>query len=115
MVLEPLTLPPGAVLPSTPASELEWLRVAGGVLDLSLEGEQLPFRWKSGAERTFRVGQRLPAIADGTRMTLRNADDVPLLLWRLTIMPTETGTSAATASPERGTQAAGVRDSPLSP
>jgi hypothetical protein len=66
---------------------------------MTLEGEQLPFRWKSGAERTFRRGQYLPALQPGTRMALRNAEDDPLVLYRLTIAPVDSSaTTAGTAS-----------------
>ena len=64
-------------------------------MGMTLEGETLPFRWKSGAERTFRSGQYLPALRPGTRMTLRNAEDDPLVLYRLTLMPMGGGTPTA--------------------
>jgi hypothetical protein len=64
---------------------------------MTLEGERLPFRWKSGAERTFRYGQYLPALQPGTRMTLRNAADDPLVLYRLTLTPI--ASNATTAGP----------------
>jgi hypothetical protein len=95
LVLERLTLPPGSALPAQEASPLVWTEIGEGAVGLTLEGEQLPFRWKSGAERTFRGGQYLPVVQPGTRMTLRNADDSPLVLYRLTITPSGAGGSAA--------------------
>jgi hypothetical protein len=66
-------------------------------LGLTLAGEHLPLRWKSGAERTFRPGQYLPALQDGTRMTFRNAGDEDLVLYRLMIVPEMTPGAAGTA------------------
>jgi hypothetical protein len=91
IVLERLTLPPGSALPPQEANPLVWTGVGAGVLGLTLEGEHLPFRWKSGAERTFRPGQYLPPIQPGTHLTLRNAGEDPLILYRLTLTPRGTG------------------------
>ena len=44
-----------------------WTEIGEGAVGMTLEGEQLPFRWKSGAERTFRHGQYLPVLQPGTR------------------------------------------------
>jgi hypothetical protein len=93
--LERLTLPLGSALPPQEASPFTWTEVGEGALGLTLEGEQLPFRWKSGAERTFRHGQYLPALQPDTRMTFRNAGDTPLVLYRLTLTPSDAGGSAA--------------------
>jgi hypothetical protein len=75
-----------------------WTEVGAGALGLTLEGEHLPFRWKSGTERTFRPGQSLPTLQPGTQMTLRNAGDDPLVLYRLTITP-RGAEGAATGTP----------------
>jgi hypothetical protein len=100
VVLERLSLPRGSALPPQEASPLVWTEIGEGAVGLTLEGEQLPFRWKSGAERTFRGGQYLPVVQPGTRMTLRNAEDRPLVLYRLTITPSGTeGLAAATPGP----------------
>jgi hypothetical protein len=62
-----------------------------------LEGERLPFRWKSGTERSFGVAQIPPVFPAGTLVTLRNADDDPLVLYRLTLTPSgAAGPPAAT-------------------
>ena len=98
LVVEQLTLPPGNALPAQEASPLAWTGVEAGALGLTLEGEHLPFRWKSGAERTFRAGQYLPALQPGTMMTLRNAGDDSLVLDRLTITPSGAA-GAATGTP----------------
>jgi hypothetical protein len=95
LVLKRLTLPPGSALPQREATPLVWTEIGEGAVGVTLEGEQLPFRWKSGAERTFRHGQYLPVIQPGTRMTLRNADDTPLVLYRLTMTPSGAGGSVA--------------------
>jgi hypothetical protein len=95
VVLERLTLPPGSALPPQEVAPLVWTEIGEGAVGMTLEGERLPFRWKSGAERTFRHGQYLPVLQPGTRVTLRNADDTPLVLYRLTITPSGAGGSAA--------------------
>jgi hypothetical protein len=98
LVVERLTLPPGSALPAHEASPLVWTGVGAGTLGLTLEGQHLPFRWKSGTERTFRAGQFLPALQPGTVMTLRNAGDDALVLYRLTITP-RGAEGAATGTP----------------
>jgi hypothetical protein len=98
ILLERLTVPVGSALPAEEARLFVWTEVGAGVLGLTLEGEQLPFRWKSGAERTFRPGQYLPALQEGTRMTFRNAGDEDLVLYRLMIVPEMTPGAAGTAT-----------------
>ena len=107
--LERLTLPPRSALPPQEASPLIWTSVGEGVLELTLEG-QMPYFWEPGEERTFRRGQPWPQIPDsianpllngGTRMTLRNAGDDPLVLYRLTLTPSA-GTIAPPGSPLGG-------------
>jgi hypothetical protein len=95
LLLERLTVPPGGALPAGQASSFVWTEVGAGALGLTLEGEHLPFRWKSGTERTFRPGQSLPTLQPGTQMTLRNAGDDPLVLYRLTLIPRTAQASAA--------------------
>jgi hypothetical protein len=91
--LERLTLPPGATLPAYTATGLDWLGIDAGRVGVALEGERLPFRWDSGEERTYSAGEPLPAIAAGARVTLRNAGDDPLVLYRVAL------TSLAAATP----------------
>jgi hypothetical protein len=99
VVLERLTLPPGSALPPQEVTPFVWTEIGEGAVGMTLEGEKLPFRWKSGAERTFRHGQYLPVLQPGIRMTLRNAEDDPLLLYRLTIVPMGSSTpTTGTAS-----------------
>lgn len=87
IVLERLLLPAGSDLPPVASQPLVWTEVGSGALGLTLEGEPLPFRWKSGAERTFRPGQYLPAVSDGVQMTFRNVGANDLILYRLSIVP----------------------------
>jgi hypothetical protein len=97
LILDRLTLPPGSSLPPQGAGPLTWIEVREGVLGLTLEGERLPFRWTSGEERTFRLRQALPITQSGTEMTLRNAGDDPLILYRLTLVPSKERASNAPA------------------
>jgi hypothetical protein len=93
--LERLTVPPGRSLPAHEASSLVWTSVGEGVLGLTLQG-QMPFLWEAGKERTLYPGQPWPQIPDpiinpllngSTQMTLRNAGEDPLVLYRLILMP----------------------------
>lgn len=99
VTLQRLTLAPGAALPTYTQSGLDWLGVGAGRLTVRLDGERLPFRWKSGAERTFGVKQIPPVFPVGSQVTLRNAGDDPLVLYRLTIAPSGAGGGAATGTP----------------
>jgi hypothetical protein len=81
---------------------LNWLGIHAGRLGVKLDGERLPFRWKSGAERTFSATQFVPAIQPGTVVTLRNAGDDPLILYRLTLMPGKAG-APSVATPREAT------------
>ncbi|MFN8592096.1 MAG: NHL repeat-containing protein [Thermomicrobiales bacterium] len=95
VTLERLTLPPGDGLPPSREDGQHWLGIAEGRLGVTLVGEHLPFRWKSGTERTYAAPQRLPVIPPGTQVTLRNAGTDALVFYRLTIMP-----GTATSVPE---------------
>jgi hypothetical protein len=101
--LERFTLPPGSALRPVPANRWSWFAIGEGVLGLTLEGERLPYLFKPGEERTFRPGQYLPidlvpVDQPGTRMTIRNAGDDPLVLFRLTLIPGEMGVSGGATS-----------------
>lgn len=98
ILLERLSLPPGSTLVQE-ASPLVWTGIGEGALGLTLTGEHVPFHWESGQERTFRHGQYLPPIQPGTQMTLRNAEDAPLVLYRLRLTPTGGEASAAGTAP----------------
>ena len=96
VVLERLTLPPGTSLPAYEPRGLEWLGLEAGTLGLTLEGADLPFTFQDGEEETLRPGWKpFEPFAPGTRVTARNAGDVPLVLYRLTITPAGTGTPTA--------------------
>src|SRR5262249_17000352 len=77
VTLEQLTVAPGEALPAYSQIGLNWIGIGAGRLGVKLEGEHLPFRWKSGQERTFSVAEMLPVIPVGTKVTLRNAGDAP--------------------------------------
>jgi hypothetical protein len=100
ILLERVTLSAGRALPPQEASRWTWFTLDKGVLGVTLEGERLPYLFKSGEERTFQVGQYLPidVIQPGTRMTLRNAGDDPLVLYRLALAPGGAG-AASPGSP----------------
>jgi len=102
VTLQRLTLAPGAALPTYTEAGRDWLGIRAGRLTVRLEGERLPFRWKSGAERAFGRAQILPVFPAGSQVTLRNAGDDSLILYRLTITPGG-GETAASATPEGGT------------
>jgi hypothetical protein len=96
VTLQRLTVPPGGTLAPYIQTELDWIGIAEGRVGVTLVGEQrLPFRWDSGEERTYGVSPSLPVIAPGTEITLRNAEDTPLVIYHLTIEPSE-----ATGSPD---------------
>jgi hypothetical protein len=97
ITVERLTVPVVSALPAEETQPFVWTEVGAGVLGLTLEGEHLPLRWKSGAERKFRPAQYLPALQEGTRMTFRNAGDEDLVLYRLMIVPEMTAGAAGTA------------------
>lgn len=88
VVLERLTLAPGAALPPGEIGSYDWTALSGGTLGVTLEGDDLPFPWKAGEERTVRSASLFPSpLAAGTWMTLRNAGAEPLVLYRMTLAP----------------------------
>jgi hypothetical protein len=95
VTLDRLILPPGAALASYAKLKFDWIGIAAGRLGVTLEGERLPFRWDPGEERTYGLFESLPPIQPGTEMTLRNAGDEQLVLYRLTIEPSGAGGSAS--------------------
>jgi mannose-6-phosphate isomerase-like protein (cupin superfamily) len=96
LVLEQLTLPPGSALPALEARSLDWFEVGEGTLGVTLEGDDVPVGWPAGEERMFRVGTTTAVpIPPGTRMTLRNAGEDPLILYRLTLTLSDAGTPGA--------------------
>jgi mannose-6-phosphate isomerase-like protein (cupin superfamily) len=100
VTLERLTLPTGTAMAPFTKTQFDWIGVAAGRVGVTLEGERLPFRWDPGEERAFGLFKSLPTIPPGTEVTLRNAGDEPLVLYRLTIVPSSTGEApAATPAP----------------
>ena len=97
IVFERLTLVAGTTLVLEPANGQDWLDVASGTLGLTLLGDGLPLSWQSGREREIAADEVLPALVPGTKVTLRNIGDEPLVLLRLRVMPT--AASGAGASP----------------
>jgi hypothetical protein len=97
LVLERLTVPPGTALPPQEARPLVWTEVGQGTLALTLEGEQVPYGWKSGVEQKVRFGEyAVPQeLTPGVTVRMRNAGDDPLILYRLTLIPSEAGLSDA--------------------
>jgi hypothetical protein len=85
--LERLTLPPGASLDPYAKTKFDWIGVAAGRVGVTLQGDRLPFRWDPGEERTFGLHQTMPVIPPGTEVTLRNAGDGELVIYRLQLMP----------------------------
>jgi hypothetical protein len=92
IVLERLTLEPGASLATEPRAGQDLIDVVSGVLGLTLVGDGLPQGWRSGREREVDSAEPLPALVPGTRVTLRNVGEEPLVLLRLRVLPlSETG------------------------
>jgi hypothetical protein len=92
VVLERLTLEPGASLAMEPRAGQDLIDVVSGVLGLTLVGDGLPQGWRSGREREVGPDDLLPAMVPGTRVTVSNIGEDPLILLRLRVLPLpETG------------------------
>jgi hypothetical protein len=102
VVVERLMLAPGAALPRFTLAENQWIGLGHGTVGVTLEGERLPLYWASGDEREVAFPNLFPAIAVGTEMTMRNAGQDQLVLYRLSIMPSA-GEAAAASTPLAGT------------
>ena len=87
IVFERLTLLARTTLLLEPASGQDWLDVGSGRLGVTLLGAGLPLNWQSGHEREIAADELLPALVPGTKVTLRNLGDEPLVLLRLRVMP----------------------------
>jgi hypothetical protein len=100
--LDRLTLPPGSALPPYEVGQFDWAEAVAGTLGLTLEGPELPPAWTTGEEQVLRGagGHWFPEseIAAGTRVTVRNAGDDPLILYHLTLTP-ETAGAAHVGTP----------------
>jgi hypothetical protein len=97
LILEQLSLPAGRDLPPLTASPWVWFEVGEGPLGLTLEGDELAVGWTAKEERMVRVGSLTlsPPISAGPHMTRRNAGDDPLVLYPMTLTPSDAGTSGA--------------------
>jgi hypothetical protein len=91
IVFEQITLEPRTTLLLEPASGQDWVDVSTGRLGLTLVGNGLPLHWQSGREREVAADELLPALAPGTRVTLRNVGEEPLVLLRLRVLPAAAG------------------------
>ena len=89
VILDRVTLPPGAALQPYTQPAHGWVGIATGRLGMTLKGDRLPFRWDPGEERTYGVMESLPGIPPGTEITLRNPGDGPLELYLLELIPGE--------------------------
>jgi quercetin dioxygenase-like cupin family protein len=85
-VVERFTMAPGSSLPSFTLAANQWVGIGEGTVGVTLEGDRLPLHWESGEEREF-APDYFPAVAPGTDVTLRNAGDEKLVVYRLTITP----------------------------
>jgi hypothetical protein len=90
VVFERLTLFAGTTLLLEPASGQDWLDIVSGDLGVTLLGNALPLNWRSGHEQEIADGEPLPAMVPGTRVSLRNIGDDPLILLRLRVIPITT-------------------------
>ena len=95
-VVERFTMAPGSSLPSFTLAANQWVGIGEGTVGVTLEGDRLPLNWESGEERDF-APDYFPAVAPGTDVTLRNAGDDQLVVYRLTITP---GSAEAAGTPQ---------------
>lgn len=86
VVFERLTLYAGTTFLLEPVSGQDWLDIASGELGVTLIGDGVPLNWQSGHEREIAGGEMLPALVPGTRVSLRNIGNDPLVLLRLRVI-----------------------------
>ena len=98
IVFERLNLVSSTTLLLEPATGQDWLAVSSGDLGLTLLGDGLPLSWQSGREREVATGELLPSLVPGTRVTLRNIGNEPLVLLRLRVLPVDASESAGAIS-----------------
>jgi hypothetical protein len=87
VIFERLTLEPEATLVTRPEAGQDLLAVESGRLGLTLVGDGLPGGWRSGRERELGPKELVPALVPGTKVSLRNVGDDPLILLRLRVLP----------------------------
>ncbi len=86
VLLERLTLPPGAVVVDESAP-IEGIGIEAGTLGVTLAGDDVPYWAQPGVERTFGIGTMPRLVRPGTAMDLRNAGDRLLVLYRVRVLP----------------------------
>jgi hypothetical protein len=100
MVVERMTMPPDSSLPPFTLAENQWVSIGEGTVGATFAGERLSLYWESCEEREF-VSDYFPVVAAGTQVTLRNAGEEKLVLYRLTITP---GAASAAGTPLAASQ-----------
>jgi hypothetical protein len=95
VLVERLTLAPGASLPSFTLAEQQWIGLGAGTVGVKLKGERLPLYWEAGDEREVAFPSLFPTIAAGTEMTVRNVGHDQLVLYRLSITTSADDAAAA--------------------
>jgi hypothetical protein len=99
IVFDRLTIPPGTLMTAEAATGQDWFDIVTGQLGLTLIGDVLPQGWESGRERELTADDSLPILVPGTRVTMRNVGDDPLVLLRLRVSSLPAGAAAETPPP----------------
>jgi hypothetical protein len=87
VVFDRLSIPAGTTMRADAATGQDWFDISTGQLGLTLVGDALPQGWSSGQERELGPDDSIPILVPGTRITMRNIGDDPLMLLRLRISP----------------------------
>jgi hypothetical protein len=99
IVFDRLTIPPGTLMTAEAATGQDWFDIVTGQLGLTLIGDVLPQGWESGRERELTADDTVPILVPGTRVTMRNVGDDPLVLLRLRVSSLPAGAAAETPPP----------------
>ena len=87
LLFDRFTIPAGTTMRAEAATGQDWFAIVTGQLGLTLIGDALPEGWQSGQERELTPEDPIPVLVPGTRITLHNLGDDPLVLLRLRISP----------------------------